>query len=189
MKKAPRPDPKTDSELEPAAAGLPAVPREAEAALVAIERSQLCDRMKRALVLVARGASVREAAIAEDYATHTDIYRRAKRYGLLDVRTKTIITQHRHVAKLAVGELEERLVTDPDKITTHALGVIGGIATDKVLAHEKNQTDDGSSYLSALERMAERFAESGAGLELRVQISPAAPKADAAIDVTPTRTE
>jgi hypothetical protein len=29
-----------------------------------------------------------------------------------------------------------------------------GVATDKVLAHEKSQTDDGISYLSALEKMA-----------------------------------
>ena len=70
-----------------------------------------------------------------------------------------------------------------DEISTHALAVIGGIATDKVLAHEKQQTDDGSSYLSALEKMAERFAESGKTLELKVTLSPAA--REAAIDVTP----
>jgi hypothetical protein len=62
--------------------------------------------------------------------------------------------------------------------------VIGGVATDKVLAHENSQTDNGIPYLSAFEKMAARFTESGKSLELRVSIGPTTPGADA-IDETP----
>ncbi len=61
---------------------------------------------------------------------------------------------------------------------------IGGVATDKLLAHEKSQTDDGTPYLSELEKAAARFAGTGKSLELRVFIGPTTPGADA-IDVTP----
>ncbi|MCH7643906.1 MAG: hypothetical protein IH974_03650 [Myxococcales bacterium] len=118
----------------------------------------------------------------QGYSSHADVYRYAKQFGIVDVRTRRLIDTHRHVARLSGEELEQRLATKPDEISTHALAVIGGVATDKVLAHEKNQTDDGSSYLSALEKMAERFAASGAGLELKVTVSPAAVAAGHVID-------
>jgi hypothetical protein len=101
------------------------------------------------------------------------------------VRTRKLIDTHRHVARLSGEELEQRLATNPEEISTHTLAVIGGVATDKVLAHEKSQTDDGAPYLSALEKMAARFAESGKSLELRVSVGPTTLGADA-IDVTPT---
>ena len=169
---------------ETLAADLPVVAKEAEVAWTQIEQSNLGDRMKSALRRIACGGSIRSSAEAEGYSSHADVYRYAKQFGIVDVRTRRLIDTHRHVARLSGEELEQRLATKPDEISTHALAVIGGVATDKVLAHEKNQTDDGSSYLSALEKMAERFAASGAGLELKVTVSPAAPKADAAIDVT-----
>jgi len=189
VKKAPRPDTPaaTGSELEPAISDLPAVvPPEAKAALVAIEQSQLGGRMKRALILVAKGASVRDAATAEDYATHSDVYRLARKFHLVDLRTKAIVDTHRSVAKLSSGLLEDRLLDDPKTFSGAQLGVISGIATDKVLLHEKSKTDDGSAYLSALEKMAAGFAASGAGLELKVTVSPAAVAAGHVIDVTPT---
>ncbi len=105
------------------------------------------------------------------------------------MRTRRLIDTHRHVARLSGEELELRLTTEPEKISASQMAVISGISTDKVLAHEKSQTDDGSSYLSALEKMAERFAESGKTLELKVTLSPAARDADDAIDVTPTETK
>ncbi len=145
--------------------------------------------MKSALRRIACGESIRGAAEAERYSSHSDVYRYAKQFGIVDVRTRRLIDTHRHVARLSGEELEQRLATEPEKISTHALAVIGGVATDKVLAHEKNQTDDGTSYLSALEKMAERFAEGGKSLELRVSIGPTAPGASGShevIDVTPT---
>jgi len=195
VKKAPRPDHRTCSEPEPAISDLPAVSREAETALVAIEQSQLRGRMKRALILVAKGASVRDAATAEDYATHSDVYRLARKFGLVDLRTKVIVESHRSVAKLSTAELESRLLDEPKTFSGPQLAVVSGIATDKILLHEKSKTEDGGAYISALEKMAAGFASSGAGLELRVTVSPAAVAAghviDAgdAIDVTHTRTE
>ena len=169
------------------AADLPAVAKEAEEAWSQIEQSNLGDRMKSALRRIACGESIRGAAEAEGYSSHSDVYRYAKQFGIVDVRTRRLIDTHRHVARLSGEELEQRLATEPEKISTHALAVIGGVATDKVLAHEKTQTDDGASYLSALEKVAEKFIESGQVIELKVAINPATPSADASevIDVTP----
>ena len=175
-------------------ANLPAIAKEAEEAWKQIEQSNLGDRMKSALRRIACGGSIRGSAEAEGYSSHSDVYRYAKQFGIVDVRTRRLIDTHRHVARLSGEELEQRLATKPEEISTHALAVIGGVATDKVLAHEKSQTDDGTSYLSALEKMAEKFIESGQVIELKVAISPATPGADAidasgsheVIDVTPT---
>ena len=192
------PDGQTSSVIKTSAADLPAVAKEAEEAWSQIEQSNLGDRMKSALRRISCGGSIRGSAEAEGYSSHADVYRYAKQFGIVDVRTRRLIDTHRHVARLSGEELEQRLATKPDEISTHALAVIGGIATDKVLAHEKNQTDDGSSYLSALEKMAERFAESGKTLELKGTLSPAARDAADAIDasgshevidVTPTETK
>jgi hypothetical protein len=141
--------------------------------------------MTSALRRIACGGSIRGSAEAEGYSSHADVYRYAKQFGIVDVRTRRLIDTHRHVARLSGEELEQRLVTKPDEISTHALAMIGGIATDKVLAHEKQQTDDGQGYISALERVAEKFMESGQGLELKLSVNPVAPSEDA-IDVTPT---
>jgi hypothetical protein len=170
-------------------ANLPAVAKEAEEAWTQIEQSSLGDRMKSALRRIACGESIRGSAEAEGYSSHSDVYRYAKQFGIVDVRTRKLIDTHRRVARLSGEELEQRLATEPEKISTHALAVIGGVATDKVLAHEKNQTDDGASYISALEQMAQRVADSGTTLELRVTVGPAAPAANGShetIDVTPT---
>jgi len=167
-----------------ATADLPAIAKEAEETWTQIEQSNLGDRMKRALRRIACGEGIRGAAEAEGYSSHSDVYRYAKQFGIVDVRTQKLIDNHRRVARLSGEELEQRLATEPEKISTHALAVIGGVATDKVLAHEKNQTHDGTSYLSALEKMAERFAEGGKTLELRVSVGPTAPGAET-IDVTP----
>jgi len=145
---------------------------ESESGWEAAIASNLQPRMLRALKRVAQGSPIREAAEAEGYKSHSDLYRHSKRFGLIDARTKAIIAGHRHIALVAGQELERRLTTDPDSISTHATGVIGGISTDKVLAYEKLQTDDGGTYLSALEKVAARVAASGAELELKVTIKP-----------------
>ena len=166
------------------AADLPAIAKEAEEAWKKIEQSNLGDRMKRALRRIACGEGIQDSAEAEGYSSHSDVYRYAKRFGIVDVRTSRLIDKHRHVARLSGEVLERRLTKEPEKISAAQLAVIQGISTDKVLAHEKNQTDDGASYLSALEKMAERFAEGGKTLELRVSLGPTAPGAET-IDVTP----
>ncbi len=175
---------------ETPAADHPAIAKEAEEAWTQIEQSNLGDRMKSALRRIACGESIRGAAEAEGYSSHSDVYRYAKQFEIVDVRTRRLIDTHRRVARLSGEELEQRLATEPEKISTHALAVIGGVATDKVLAHEKSQTDDGASYLSALEKAAAHFAESGKTLDLRVSIATNRPDADAidaheVIDITP----
>ncbi len=178
---------RTKGAVETSSVNLPAIAKEAEEAWTKIEQSNLGDRMKSALRRIACGESIRGAAEAEGYSSHSDVYRYAKQFGIVDVRTPKLIETHRRVARLSGEELEQRLATKPEEISTHALAVIGGVATDKVLAHEKNQTDDGASYLSALEKVAAQFAEGGKTLELRVSIGPTAPCANASevIDVTP----
>jgi hypothetical protein len=176
----------TESHVE----NLPAVARGAEEAWAKIEQSNLGDRMKRALRRIAGGGSIRGSAEAEGYSSHADVYRYAKQFGIVDVRTRKLIDTHRKVARLSGEELEQRLATHPEEISTHALAVIGGVATDKVLAHEKSQTDDGASYLSALEKVAAEIAASGKSLELKVSVGPKLPAAYASgshetIDVTP----
>jgi hypothetical protein len=177
--------------IEAPAADLPAIAKEVEEAWTQIEQSNLGDRMKRALRRVAGGLAIRESAEAEGYSGHADLYRYAKRFGLVDVRTKAIINTHRNVAKLAGEEMERRLSEDPDAIKTSALAIIGGISTDKVLVHEKTETDDGASYISALEKVAAEIVASGQALKIQVEIGPTLPGADATgshetIDVTPT---
>jgi len=176
------------TDLEPV--DLPAVIDRAQAAWREIEASALGDRMKRALRRVAGGQGVRESAELEGYSDSRDLYRYCKRFKLIDARTKAIVDTHRHVAKLAGLELEDRLLRDSKKISASQLAMIGGVSTDKVFASEKANIDDGSSYISALEKMAERFGEGGATLELKVTIGSTRPGADTidaheVIDVTP----
>ena len=104
---------------------LPAVTKEAEEAWAKIEQSSLGDRMKSALRRIACGESIRGSAEAEGYSSHSDVYRYAKQFGIVDVRTRKIINTHRHVARLSGEELEQRLATKPEEISTHALAVIG----------------------------------------------------------------
>jgi hypothetical protein len=154
-----------------------------------IEASGLKDRMKRTLRRVAAGESVREASMAEGYADYKRTYLAARRFGLMTATTQAIINSDRRIAKMAGAEIEIRLRDDPDSMTVQQLGVLKGISTDKVLAHDKASTDDGGDYISALEALAKGVAERGVALELKVSIKPAAPEAVTleaeTIDVTP----
>ena len=156
-------------------------------ALEEIERSGLGCRMKKALRRIACGESVRAASELEGYASHADVYRTAKRYGLIDVRTNKLIDRHRRISSLAGEELENRLAEAPDKISVQQLGILQGISTDKVLASEKASVPDGGQYLSALDRLAEKVLEAGAGFELQLSVKPPSPGSAEVIDVTPER--
>jgi hypothetical protein len=164
---------------------LPVLPSELEDAWQKVEQSKLGDRMRSALRLIACGENVRASAEIVGLASHADVYRAAKRYGLIDVRTNKLIDRHRRISNLAGEELENRLTEDPDKISTQQLGILQGISTDKVLASDKASVPDGGQYLSALDRLAEKVLEAGAGFELRLSVKPQ-PSADEVIDVTPT---
>jgi hypothetical protein len=141
--------------------------------------------MKKALRRIACGEAVRAASELEGYASHADVYRAAKRYGLIDVRTNKLIDRHRRISNLAGEELENRLTEDPNKISTQQLGILQGISTDKVLASDKASVPDGGQYLSALDRLAEKVLEAGVGFELQLSVKSTQPNADVVIDVTP----
>jgi len=165
------------------------IPPEHEAAWARVEGSSLNDQMKAALRLVACGEQYREAARLVGYADHSRVYATARKFDLVDLRTQTVIKIDRSISKLAGAELERRLTEKIETITAPQLAVIKGISTDKVLAHDKSAKDDGTSYMSALEEVAARVAESGAQLELKVTVKPADPQKVTleaeTIDVTP----
>ncbi len=88
---------------------LPADLREAWEAVIA---GSHCERMTRALYRVALGESYREAAKAEEYADHKDVWNLAKRYGLVQAKKEQILNGTRRVALLSNDELERRLVEE-----------------------------------------------------------------------------
>ncbi len=145
---------------------LPADLRDAWEAVVA---GSHCERMTRALYRVALGESYREAAKAEGYTDHADIWRLAKRYGLVQAKKERILNGTRRVALLSNDELERRLVEKTDDISTRDLIVAGGVAQDKLSAAEgwgkpATGTDTGS-----LDALVAKMLERGATLELTVK--------------------
>ncbi len=161
---------------------LPEILPESEEAWIKLQEAGHGPRMMRALQRVAGGCSVREAVEAEGYKSSTDVYRHCKKWGLVDTKTRAIIDKHRDVAKLSGDEMERRLMDAPRDVTTRDLTVINGVATDKVLAYEKQNRDDGGGYVSALEAVVKRVAESGVSMELKVTVKPPA-EDDSVIDV------
>lgn len=153
------------------------------AAMRAINESGLGDRMKRALARVAAGEPVQAAATAEDYASANALWRYAKRFSLVDLKTKGLIGVHREISRVAGELIVERLTTDPSSVSTPQLGVLQGISTDKCLASEKASIPDGASYLSALDKLGAIVMASGQGLELSLTVQPTGL---GAIDVTPS---
>jgi hypothetical protein len=93
-------------------------------------------RMRAALRLVADGWTYREAAKAAGYASPKDLHGWAKRAGLLDAHTERLVAGLRRVASLSTEEIERRLEEAPEEISTKDLGVIAGIATDKIARFE-----------------------------------------------------
>ncbi len=173
------------AELEKIDSNLPAIIPDCEEAWIKICKHDFGPRMLRALQRVAGGSSARAAATAEGYGTATDVYRHCKSAGLINTKTKFIIDKHAAVASLSGAELERRLLEAPDDVTTRDLTVINGVATDKILAYEKNAKNDGADYMSALEQVAAKVAASGASLELKVTVKPAVEDIGTLIDVTP----
>jgi hypothetical protein len=129
--------------------------------------------MKGALVLVAEGTPYREAAHAQGYADHRDVYRWAKRAGLLEVHSKQLVAGFRRVAELSSAEIERRLIEEPESISTKDLAVIAGIAADKIAKAERwgsdVDKDDGQSqrWLNAMSRLLE-----DGGTTLTISIEP-----------------
>ena len=139
-----------------------------------IEASALGDRMKRALRRVASGETYREAAQAEGYATHSDVYRMAQRYRLVNATSERIVNRCRNVADLSLEELERRLTEDPGAFSAKELGITAGIATDKVAKKERwGLSDDESSRReSPFEQLARAAMEGKISMDITVQPAP-----------------
>jgi hypothetical protein len=73
------------------------------------------------------------------------------------VHTKQLVAQCKSLADLSGAELERRLVEAPESIGTKDLGVIQGIALDKVANYEGWRTrnhDPGALAAQAVDRLA-----------------------------------
>ncbi len=170
----------------PAATDCPPAVAEQNAKVVTqIEASNVGDHMKRALRRVASGESFREAAQAEGYKTHSDVYRYARQCGLLNVRDEVLIVRCRRVTGLGLAELERRLAEDPEGFSVKELGVTNGILLDKIAKKERwgLEPKEGAGALDVLERLAERVARGELSLELKVSRDN---PAERTIDVTPS---
>lgn len=163
----------------------PEVAEQNAKALTQIEASNVGDRMKRALRRVASGESFREAAQAEGYKTHSDVYRYARQCGLLSVKDELLIDGCRRVTGMGLAELERRLAEDPEGFSVKELGVTTGILLDKIAKKERwgLEPKEGAGALDVLERLADRVVRGELELELRVSRPDAAERA---IDVTPS---
>ncbi len=116
---------------------LPEVAESNAKALAQIGASRLGDRMKRALRHIATGMTYREAAAAEGYATWSDVWGYANKYGLIDLTTGRLIGGCRRIARLSGDELEERLTTHPEEISSRDLVIANGVALDKIAKRER----------------------------------------------------
>ena len=140
--------------------------------------------MKRALRRVAVGESFREAAKAEQYGTHSDIYRAARKFGLISITKEKLVGRFRRVSDLSFEELEQRLIDDPGSFSHQQLGVVGGIAADKVAKAERwgQEPTGGGDAIAKLEQIGAALA--GQGLRLDVSLRPSEP-AQPEIDEAP----
>jgi hypothetical protein len=160
-----------DVSHQKAIARLMPVPREYAEAWARVADSGIDDRMRRALLRVAYGSSCREAARDEGYASHQDVARAARRFGLLDAKKDRIINGARRVAQLAQDELEDRLSEKPDDIGARDLAIIAGIAIDKVARAEKwDAGNDGPTTLADMLNSLADFLPPGEKINLKLEV-------------------
>ncbi len=153
------------------------------------------EQLTRALYRVALGESYRDAAEAEGYEDHKQVWRAAKRHGLVQAKKEKILDGTRRIALLANGELERRLVEKADDVATRDLIVASGVAQDKLAAAENwSKSADKSAYGTGLERVIQQAIDAGATFKLEVtgpesgERHPDLPEREE-IDVTPGRGE
>jgi hypothetical protein len=140
--------------------------------------------MMKAVCLVACGThSFREAAKTVGYEDHASVYRTCRRYGISSATSERIIERCRRVADLSLEELERRLTEDPTQFSAKELGVVGGIATDKLAKKERwGMVDDAvPEGESALAKLCRAAAEGRVDLSIQVKAPPTTPEERAAI--------
>ncbi len=162
-----------------------ALPEELRAAWEAVIAGSHCERTTRALYHVALGESYREAARAEGYSDHAEIWRLATRYGLVQAKKERILNGTRRVALLSNDELERRLVVETDDISTRDLIVAGGVAQDKIAAAEKKTGEESST--GSLDALVKKLLAEGASLAITVKTPDPLLEAREEKDVTPDR--
>jgi hypothetical protein len=149
-----------------------------ETAMIRVRESGVKGAMLRAVQLVGEGRSAREAAALVGLPKNAiwDIWRVAKKHGVVGAKTAELITIYRGVAHLAAEELERRLLDDElcEKVLAKELSMIARDAGEKVAEYEQwreRGLHTAPGYLSALDKIAAAVA-AGGRLTLEVQPRP-----------------
>ncbi len=164
---------------------LPPIPGEMEEAWSRVNKRGFKLRMRRALYLVALGASPAAAARALGYHARQEVWRNARETGLYRPGSEQLIGQSRRIAHMAGEELERRVLEDAQAMKTHDLVVTRGVEIDKTSRYEKwgkKEEDAPGSFVSALSEIAARI--DAGEVELKIKVRKTAPIEDA-LDVTP----
>ena len=158
-----------------------------EEAVSKIKASNTSEKIKRALLRIAAGATIREGTDAEECVSQGAVYNAARRYGLIDLKTEALMQKNRNIVFLAQDEIKRRLLDAKraELIGDIALNAYAGTAMDKVVDHEKAKGGGVDGFVSAFEKVAREFIESGKSLEITVAVHPSAPDGHEVIDVTP----
>ncbi len=120
------------------------------------------------------GYSYRESAKECGLAGHRPLRDAVIRLGIQDAvaSTNRAVSQYRQVRQLVNEEFVRRFSEDGiEQEKARDLAIVGGIAHDKIVAHESAQGSNNSA-LDALEAIGKRIAE--AGVKLDISISPVA---------------
>ena len=175
-----------DTSRQKELSALSPIPHEYSEAWARVAASGTEDRMRRALLRIVYGSSCREAAREEGYASHQDVARCARRFGLLDASKARLLNGARRVAQLSQDELAERLTEGSEDIRAKDLAIIAGISIDKVARAEgwDRSGSEPTGYLSPLDRLVDMIREQGIELQLRVEPTPDRRNE---IDVTPSQ--
>lgn len=145
----------------------------AESVITQIERSQIQDRMKRALLLVASGSSIKAAAREAGYSGTTNLRQYCQRFGLTRAapQTKDLLEKTRRVTGMALDRMELLLEDEESDVKLRDLSVVSGIGLDKIAKKERWGTDlEGSQgALSAMETIAEQLKKQNLRLEVSLR--------------------
>ena len=179
-----RPSHSTEATMDATVIPIPQIPAEtlAEVSPPVLEQIEAAEsrnpRMRAALIHMAAGRTYREAAAVVGYASHMDVYRRAKQLGLIEHHNTVLKERHCQIAILATGELEKRLVDEPEKFSAKELAVVAGISTDKVLAFEKLESERPEEQAQRWGEVLQKLAENG-GVQVKVTLErPTVPPSD-----------
>jgi uncharacterized protein YcaQ len=133
----------------------------------AIDALPCSERERAGLKLVIDGLTYRAAAQEAGLASHQDLHRLARRFGLAEPHTKAVVGSLRRLLALSAAELERRLVEAPEEITTKDLSVLTGILADKLFRSEGMAAPEDSTFFDRLAALAEQIRAVG-GLRLEV---------------------